>query len=53
MLNEVSKPWVGIIEGKIVAKEKSFKDLLKTLKKNYPDKKPLITSITSCETLIL
>lgn len=48
-----SQLWLGIIDEKVVAREKSFKKLKEILEEKYPDKTSIITSQPSCETMIL
>ncbi len=48
-----SRPWIGIVDDEVVAKEKSLKELVAVLEKKYPNKTPVITSTPLCETMIL
>lgn len=45
--------WVGILDGKVVAKKRRYEDLIEVLEKKYPDKAPVISTTIPCETLIL
>ena len=45
--------WVAIIDNSIVINSKSFKEIHKFLKKNYPEKKPLIGKLPEANPMVL
>jgi len=44
--------WIAIVDRKIVAHGKKFKETYLKVKKKYPEKKPLFAKIPSKETMI-
>jgi len=47
-----SGKWIAIIDNSVVLENKSFGELMEGVKKNYPNKKPLIGKIPETDLLI-
>lgn len=45
--------WVAVIDNKIVMHSKSFKEVYKFIKKNYPNEKPLIGRLPEATPIVL
>jgi len=51
-LQKYSGKWVAIIKGSVVLENKSFKNLMDIVRKEYPNEKPLIGKIPEVNLLI-
>ncbi|MBT4135948.1 succinyl-CoA synthetase subunit alpha [archaeon] len=51
-LMKYSGKWIAIIDNSVVLENKSFGELMEGVKKNYPNKKPLIGKIPETDLLI-
>ncbi len=53
IMKKDSALWIGIVDNKVVLKNKDYDTLVMKLRKKYPTKMPIILTAPSCETLIL